>query len=87
MGSFKEGWSTSLMEAVACGIPVCVTNFSAASDIIHVGVNGYIEEKWDMNEFANLMLKAFALKINEVDVSRYAISNMKADILHDWVLY
>ncbi|MGA2408216.1 MAG: glycosyltransferase [Bacteroidales bacterium] len=87
MGSFKEGWSTSLMEAVACWLPACVTNFSAASDIIQVGVNGYIEEKWDMNEFANLMLKAFALKINEVDVSRYAISNMKADILHDWVLY
>jgi len=87
MGSYKEGWSTSLMEAVACGIPVCVTNFSAASDIIQVGVNGYIEEKWDMNEFSNLMLKALALNINEVDISRYAISNMKADILHDWVLY
>ena len=87
MGSYKEGWSTSLMEAVACAIPVCVTNFSAASDIIQVGVNGYIEEKWDVTEFANLMEKALALDIKEVEVSGYSISNMKADILRDWTLY
>ena len=87
MGSYKEGWSTSLMEAVACGLPACVTNFSAAEDIIQVGVNGYIEKKWDTHEFADLMEKALALKIAKVDVSGYSISNMKKDILKDWVLY
>jgi len=87
MGSYKEGWSTSLMEAVACGLPACVTNFSAAEDIIQVGVNGYIEKKWDTHEFADLMEKALALKITKVDVSGYSISNMKKDILKDWVLY
>jgi glycosyltransferase involved in cell wall biosynthesis len=87
MGSYKEGWSTSLMEAVACAIPVCVTNFSAASDIIQVGVNGYIESKWDVTEFASLMEKALALDIKEADVSGYSISNMKADLLRDWTLY
>ena len=31
MGSYKEGWSTTLLEAMACGVPTCTTNFSSAS--------------------------------------------------------
>jgi glycosyltransferase involved in cell wall biosynthesis len=87
MGSYKEGWSTSLIEAVACGTPACITNFSAASEIIQEGVNGYIEKKWDTDDFANLMKKALSLKIQDVDVSQYSISQMKTDILKYWMLY
>lgn len=87
MGSYKEGWSTSLIEAVACGLPACITNFSSASEIIQEEVNGYVEKKWDPVDFANLMVKALTIKIIEVDVSQYSISKMKTDILNYWVLY
>jgi glycosyltransferase involved in cell wall biosynthesis len=87
MGSYKEGWSTSLMEAVACGLPACVTNFSAASEIILEGVNGYIEKNWDTNAFANLMIKGLSLKILDISVSKYSISKLKTDILSNWILY
>jgi len=87
MGSYKEGWSTSLIEAVACGVPACITNFSSASEIIQEGVNGYIEKNWDPVEFANLMQKALALQIKDVNTSQYSISQMKTDILKDWILY
>ena len=87
MGSYKEGWSTSLMEAVACGLPACVTNFSAASEIILEGVNGYIEKNWDTNAFANLMIKGLSLKILNISVSKYSISKLKTDILSNWILY
>lgn len=84
MGSHKEGWSTSLMEAVACGIPVCVTNFSSASEIVDEGVNGYIEKDWDFKSFAGLMSKALTLKIKEIELEKYSISGLKADILKLW---
>jgi len=45
MASSYEGWPTSLVEAVACGIPCCVTDFGAAREIIHEGENGFVEKK------------------------------------------
>jgi glycosyltransferase involved in cell wall biosynthesis len=87
MGSYKEGWSTTLIEAVACGIPACVTNFSAASEIVQEGVNGYVENNWNTLDFATFMVKAMNLEIKEIDVSQYSISQMKTDILKYWTLY
>jgi len=34
MGSYAEGWSTSLVEAVACGKSAVCTNFSSAQELI-----------------------------------------------------
>ena len=42
MGSFAEGWSTTLVEACACGVPCVVTDFSSARDMIAEGKNGYV---------------------------------------------
>jgi glycosyltransferase involved in cell wall biosynthesis len=86
MGSYKEGWSTSLIEAVACGIPACVSDFSAASEIVMEGVNGYIERKRNAEDFASLMVKALNLEIKEIEVSQYSITKMKTDLLNLWHL-
>lgn len=86
MGSYKEGWPTSLVEAVGCGVPVCVTKFSAAKEIINEGVNGYIEVTRDTNKFADLMIKALNLKIKNVEVSQYSISTLKDNLLNYWPL-
>ncbi len=88
MGSYKEGWPTALMEAAACGVPSCVTDFSAADEIIRDGVNGYIVEKHDEDIFTETMLKALRLPrpVQNDHVTRYSTSNLKRDLLSYWTL-
>lgn len=56
MGSYKEGWSTTLVEACACGVPCVVTNFSSSKEMISNGENGYVVENRDPNCFAQRMV-------------------------------
>ena len=64
MGSIMEGWATSLMEAKACGVPICTTDFSSAKDIVKNGINGFVIEKRDIEVFAIKMAQAIELKID-----------------------
>lgn len=88
MGSYKEGWPTALMEAAACGVPSCVTDFSAADEIIRDGVNGYIVKKHDEDIFSETMLKALRLPrpVQNDHVTRYSTANLRKDLLSYWTL-
>ena len=87
MGSEKEGWCTTLVEALACNIPVCVTNFSSAKDMINQGKNGFVVDQRDEHIFTEYMLKAINLSIdNSSLISTYALNNLKKDILNLWQL-
>ena len=90
MGSYKEGWSTSLLEALMCGIPLCVTNFSSAKAIVQDGVNGYVTESHNENNFSNLMIKSLRINSDMLpkpeDVEKYSIINLRRDILKLWKL-
>lgn len=61
MGSFAEGWSTSLVEAVACAKACVVTDFSSASELIHNGKNGFVLPDRDERAFADAMQAAMSL--------------------------
>lgn len=80
MGSFEEGWSTTLVEACACGIPCVVTEFSSAREMIEDGKNGYVVEDRDENLFASKM--TLALNIPRKDVIEYNKKFAKLDISH-----
>jgi glycosyltransferase involved in cell wall biosynthesis len=88
MGSYKEGWSTSLIEAITCGVPACVTNFSSAKDIIENGINGYVAVEHDEIKFVELMNKCLKIDRNSlprnIDIEKYAIKNLKSDLLKLW---
>ena len=88
MGSYKEGWSTSLMEAIACGTPSCVTDFSSAGEIIEEGENGYVIEGHDESLFVNGMLQALKLKkpVRNEHVIRYSTKTLKEELLSYWTL-
>jgi len=88
MGSYKEGWPTALMEAVACGVPVCATDFSAVDEIIIEGVNGYIVRNRDEHQFAEGMVRAARLQkpVKNDHVTRYSTDRLKEDILNHWQL-
>ncbi len=61
MGSFTEGWSTTLVEACACGTPCVVTDFSSASEMIEDGRNGYVVKDRDPNNFAKSLRNCLLL--------------------------
>lgn len=88
MGSYKEGWSTALSEAIACGVPACVTHFSSAEDIIREGENGYVIREHDEKLFVQGMLKALKITrpVYNDNVVKYSSDNLKQDLLNIWKL-
>lgn len=88
MGSYKEGWSTSLMEAIACGLPACVTNFSSANDIIIESENGFVVNDHNEVLFVQNMKKALTIPrpVKNDNVLRYSSSGLKNDLLKNWQL-
>lgn len=88
MGSYKEGWSTSLSEAIACGVPACVTNFSSAKSIVTNGANGYVTDEHNKEIFVKNMLKALDLPrpVDNGKISEYSTEKLKEDLLKYWTL-
>jgi glycosyltransferase involved in cell wall biosynthesis len=91
MGSYIEGWSTSLMEAIACARPVCVTNFGSAVDMVENGKNGYVVLEHNQNEFVEKMYLSLKLDDHELIkkskyFSRFSLNNLKDDLLYHWTL-
>ena len=86
MGSYKEGWPTALMEAIACGVPACTTEFSSVSDIIIHGLNGCIIKNRNEGEFSLGMNQALKLMrpVKNEHVTRYSTTNLKEDLLTHW---
>jgi len=91
MGSYIEGWATSLVEAVSCAKPVVCTHFSSANELIEYGVNGYVIEEHNLNDFVDAMLRCetiekqnLILKSNQMQ--QYAVSNLKDSIFKHWEL-
>jgi len=58
LASYKEGWSTSMVEALCCGKPIVSTDVSSAREIVATGENGYVLADRDPHEFAAAMEKA-----------------------------
>ena len=86
MGSYKEGWSTSLVEATACGTPCIVTEFSSASDMIEDGVNGWVIKERNEEEFTRrlrdvLMLDKTALHRKANEISVLSVQNMREQFM------
>ena len=91
MGSYAEGWATSLVEAIACAKPIVCTNFSSADELVNNDYNGFIIESHNISLFTDSMIKCFdipkenlLLKSNEMQ--KYASSNLKNSILGNWKL-
>lgn len=86
MGSMAEGWSTTLVEACACGVPCVVTDFSSAREMIADCKNGFVVAERDEKLFAEKMMEALNLDRNEVALydkrfERLAVSHLKEDLI------
>jgi len=90
-GSYVEGWSTSLVEAIACGIPVVCTNFSSAKELVENHKNGYVIDSHDVIAFVKAILNSQKLSKNELlnrthYINKYSTDNLKLSILEYWKL-
>ena len=89
MGSYLEGWATSLVEAVACAKPVVCTNFSSADELIEDGVNGFVIKEYDVKLFVDAMLNCINLSDDNLllrsnKMQQFAVSNLKNSIFEHW---
>jgi len=87
MGSEKEGWSTSLVEALACGLPIVTTRFSSADSIVLNSINGFVVER-DPVIFACAMENALNLpgvrEFSQGEVEKYALANLTSSLEEVW---
>ncbi len=87
MGSEAEGWSTSLVEALATGLPIVSSRFSSADSMIKNGVNGFVVDR-DPKVFAQAMVDALKLEnvkgYSLIEIKKYALSNLKDDLDKVW---
>ena len=88
LGSYTEGWSTSLVEALACGKPIVTTDVSSASDIVRDGITGFIVEQRNPILFNDYIDKALCLKnikqITEGMALKYSKSSLYKDFINNW---
>jgi glycosyltransferase involved in cell wall biosynthesis len=89
MGSYFEGWPTSLVEAMACGCAIVTTNVSAVAEIVCEGKNGYIVYDRDPVNFAKMIKKAIDLK-NVEDYSlnnrdKFSVEYLRKDLEKIWL--
>jgi glycosyltransferase involved in cell wall biosynthesis len=57
----SDGTSVSLLEAMASGLPVIVTDIPANREWVQLGVNGWLAADGDAEQFARLLLLAAGL--------------------------
>ncbi len=83
-GSLREGWSTVMIEAQGCGLPIVTTRVSSAGEIIAPGRTGYIIDGRDPDDFAAAVRNALALEnVGDIAVphaDRYALKHLKEDL-------
>lgn len=81
LSSNYEGLPLSVLEAMACGLPIVTTDAGGVIDIVKNNYNGYIVEKNNKNELANAMLKICNNKelMRDMGMKSYGLSK-KYDI-------
>lgn len=90
MNSSFEGWPMTLLEAMSFGcVPIVMNTFSAITDIIEDGINGFIIDYKDKANFinkTNLLLNDDNLfKLMSNNAKKKATEFSKNIIIKDWI--
>jgi glycosyltransferase involved in cell wall biosynthesis len=59
-GSWQEGFSVALLEALACGLPAVVTDVGGVRELVEDGVNGYVVKSGDKDALGRALISAVA---------------------------
>ena len=78
--STTEQWGLVVNEAMACGLPVIVSNrVGCAQDLVQDGVNGFTFDPYDVAELARLMLR-----VSEPNFPLAAFGDASRALIADW---
>jgi glycosyltransferase involved in cell wall biosynthesis len=78
--STTDQWGLVVNEAMACGLPVLVSNrCGCAPDLVQDGVNGFTFDPYDVDELTGLMFK-----ISSGNVDRDAMGAASREIISHW---
>jgi glycosyltransferase involved in cell wall biosynthesis len=88
VGSYREGWSLAMLEALACGKAIVSTRVSGTSEMISQGQNGIVVGQRDPEAMAAAMEKGLrmpeAVAVSLAIAQKYAITNLRRDLLAAW---
>jgi len=57
-GSWQEGFSVALLEALACGLPAVATDVGGVREVVDDGVNGYVVQSGDVEALGTALAAA-----------------------------
>jgi glycosyltransferase involved in cell wall biosynthesis len=80
--SHIDGSSVSLMEALACGLPVLVSDIPANREWVEAGVNGWLFPDGDADALAGMILSAIAQRQSLPEIGR--AGRRSAERQADW---
>lgn len=90
VASYIEGWSNSMLEALAAGCALVSTDVSGAYDLIDCGGNGFVLESRDPDIFGGAMLDALELpNASEKSLEKskhYSLDTLLPDLHTAWPL-
>lgn len=88
VGSYFEGWSISILEALACGKPIVSTDVSGARQLILDGKNGFVSLSRNSVHFADLMFLALEIKdaksVSLDIVNKFSLKSLPKDLGDLW---
>ncbi len=87
--SRSEGLPFNIMEAMAAGLPIVASRVKGHTDLIQPGINGYLYESDNVEEFCVLVKKLMADvelrkqmgENNRVEAERYSIERVKPEVM------
>jgi glycosyltransferase involved in cell wall biosynthesis len=86
VGSYHEGWSISMVEALGCGLPIISTKVSGTEEMIDEGQNGYVLNDRDPHIYAKRMYDVLELSVpNTVSIKKshkYRKDDLKDSLLN-----
>jgi glycosyltransferase involved in cell wall biosynthesis len=87
VGSFREGWSLAMLEALACGQRIVSTDVSGAAAMIQNGRNGFIVRR-DVGRFADAVISAMKLRdyaaLSLETVRQFSLETLEQDLGAIW---
>lgn len=92
---YGEGLPRSLVEAMACGLPIITTDWPGCRDCVQDGVNGFLIPPKDPEALANTMLKfilnpglvhSMSQKSRELAVEKYELNKVLDQVLNKIVI-
>jgi glycosyltransferase involved in cell wall biosynthesis len=81
LSSLSEGFPVTILEAMACGLPVVATRVGGIPDIIEDGANGYLVDTKNQEQIAEVLLK---LLQNETLREEMSDNNRKEAEKYSW---